>query len=196
VAIGTRRRSPREANRKRGVTKGEWLEAGLLTLRDGGSVAEITIQGLARSLGIAKAGFYWHFKDRRELLEDILDHWTHEITEVVTDNVLLRELDPRSRLIAAAEMILDHDLGEFDLAIRQWALRNEAAARAVRKADKLRLDFIRGTLEELGFEGDEAEMRAMVFVGYNASESSMFPGVSRRRRRSLIASRIEMLTRR
>jgi AcrR family transcriptional regulator len=194
--MGNRRRSPRKASRKRGVSKGEWLQAGLAALREGGSVAEITIERLARSLGIAKAGFYWHFKDRPELLSDILDHWTHEVTEVVTDNVVLRELDPRSRLIAAAEMIFDYDLGQFDLAIRQWALRDRAAARAVRKADKVRLDFIRGTLQEIGFEGDEAEMRAMVFVGYHASESSMFRGLSRKRRRSLIASRIEMLTRR
>jgi AcrR family transcriptional regulator len=194
--MGTRRRSPHGPNRKRGVSRGEWLEAGLAALRGGGSVAEITIKQLARSQGIARAGFYWHFEDRSELLRAILDHWTHEVTEVVTDNVALRELDPLSRLIEAAEMILDYDLGEFDLAIRQWALRDRAAARAVRKVDKQRLDFIRGTLEELGFEGDEAEMRAMVFVGYTASESSMFPGVSRKRRRSLIASRIEMLTRR
>jgi AcrR family transcriptional regulator len=193
--MATRRRSSRNATRKRGVSKAEWLEAGLAALREG-SVAEITIERLARSLGIAKAGFYWHFKDRGELLRDILAYWTHEVTEVVTENLALRELDPRSRLIATAEMIRDYDLGGFDLAIRRWALRDATAARAVRKVNKLRLGYIRGTLEELGFEGDEAEMRAMVFVGYHASESSMFRDVSRKRRRALIASRIEMLTRR
>jgi len=37
-------------------------------------------------------------------------------------------------------------------------------------------------------------MRAMVFVLYHALESSVFRQVSRKRRRELIASRIEMLT--
>jgi AcrR family transcriptional regulator len=193
--MASRPRSVPQANRGRGVSRAEWLEAGLAALREG-SVAEITIERLARSLGIAKAGFYWHFENREDLLRDILDHWTHEVTEVVTQNVALSELDPRSRLTATAEMILDYDLGGFDLAIRRWALRDATAARAVRKVNKLRLNYIRGTLEELGFEGDEAEMRAMVFVGYHASESSMFRNVSKKRRRALIASRIEMLTRR
>jgi AcrR family transcriptional regulator len=184
-----------QSPRKRGVSKAEWLDAGLQALSTG-SVSDITIDYLARSLGITKAGFYWHFRAREDLLHQMIDHWTHEVTEVVTENAALVELEPRSRLITAAEMILDHDLGSLDMTIRLWAQRDPTAARAVRKVNKLRLAFAREALEELGFEGDEAEMRAMLFVLYHALESSMFREVSRKRRRELIASRIEMLTRR
>ena len=179
----------------RGVSKAEWLEAGLAALREG-SVAEVTIERLARSLGIAKAGFYWHFESRDELLRQMLGHWTHELTEVVTGNPELRGLDPRSRLIASAEMVVDYDLASLDMAIRQWALRDATAARAVRRVNKLRLDWIRGALEELGFEGDEAEMRTMLFVAYHTSESFIFREIPPKRRRQLIASRVAMLTRR
>ena len=179
--------------RKRGVSKAEWLGAGLQAL-SAGSVSEITIDHLARSLGIAKAGFYWHFRAREDLLHQMLNHWVHEVTEVVTENALLLELEPRSRLIAAAEMILEHDLGSLDMAIRLWAQRDPTAARAARKVNKLRLAFARDALEELGFERDEAEMRAMLFVAYHALESSVFREISRKRRRELIASRIKMLT--
>ena len=191
--MATKQRKVGQSHRKRGVSKAEWLDAGLDALSRG-SVAEITIDHLARSLGIAKAGFYWHFRARGDLLHQMLDHWTHEVTEVVTKNAALLELEPRSRLISAAEMILDHDLGSLDMAIRLWAQRDLMAARAVRKVNKLRLAFAREALEELGFKGDEAEMRAMVFVLYHALESSVFRQVSRKRRRELIASRIEMLT--
>ena len=189
------RREVKELSRKRGVSKTEWLEAGLQALGEG-SVSELTIERLSRSLGIAKAGFYWHFADRDDLLHQMLDHWSHEVTEVVTANPALLGLEPRSRLVATAEMILDYDLGRLDMAIRVWAQRDPVAARAVRKVEKLRLDYVRGTLEELGFEGDEAEMRAMVFTLYHALESSVFCGISRKRRRQLIASRIEMLANR
>ena len=60
-----------------GVSKTEWLEAGLQALGDS-SVAALTVEGLAKSLGIAKAGFYWHFKNRDDLLRQLLDHWTLE----------------------------------------------------------------------------------------------------------------------
>jgi AcrR family transcriptional regulator len=191
--MATKRGKVGHPARKRGVSKAEWLDAGLQALKTG-SVPEITIDHLARSLGIAKAGFYWHFRAREDLLHQMLDHWIHEVTEVVTENVALLELEPRSRLIAAAEMILDHDLGSLDMAIRLWAQRDPTAARAVRKINKLRLAYAREALEELGFEGDEAEMRAMVFVLYHALESSVFREVSRKRRRELITSRVEMLT--
>ena len=54
----------------RGVSKAEWLEAGLEFLAQG-SVSTMTIGGLAKQLGITKSGFYWHFKNRDELLRGL-----------------------------------------------------------------------------------------------------------------------------
>lgn len=184
VAMGTPRR---------GVSKGEWLEAGL-GLIGHGSISQVTVEGLARSLGIAKAGFYWHFKNRDDLLRQMLNHWVHEVTEVITENPQILELDPRGRLVATAEMVVGYDLTRYEIAIRQWALRDSTAARAVRKVNRLRLEFIRSAFHELGFEGDDAEMRAMLFVCYQTWEAAMFRDISRKRRRQLIAKRVKLLT--
>ena len=178
---------------RRGVSKAEWLEAGLQALSKGG-VAALTVEGLAKSLGIAKAGFYWHFNNRDDLLRQLLDYWTHEITEVITSNPELLALKPKSRFIRAAEIILDFDLTRYEMAIRQWALQDAGAARAVKKANRLRLDFARKALSELGFKGEDLEMRTMLFVCYHSWESPMFREISRKRRRELIARRIEFLT--
>ncbi|UCD68093.1 MAG: TetR/AcrR family transcriptional regulator [Betaproteobacteria bacterium] len=178
---------------RHGISKAEWLEAGLQALSEGGTAA-LSIEALAKSLGTAKAGFYWHFKNRDELLRQLLDHWTDEITEVVTSNPDLLALKPKSQLIMAAEMILDYDLTRYEIAIRQWALQDAEAARAVRKANRLRLEFARNALSKLGFKGDDLEMRAMLFVCYHSWESPMFREISRKRRRELITKRIELLT--
>ena len=92
---------------QRGVSKAEWLAAGLRALSEQG-VASLTVEGLAKSLGIAKAGFYWHFKNRDDLLRQLLEYWTHEITEVVTENLDILALDPKSRLIKAMEIVHDY----------------------------------------------------------------------------------------
>ena len=47
---------------------------------------------------------------------------------------------------------------------------------------------------ELGFKGDDLEMRTMLFVCYHSLELPMFPEISSERRRELIARRIELLT--
>jgi AcrR family transcriptional regulator len=153
---------------RRGVSKEEWLEA---------------------------AGFYWHFKNRDDMLRQLLDYWTHQLTEVVTSNVELLKLGPRERLIKTAQMILDFDLAKYDLAIREWALQNPEVARTVRKVNQFRLDFVRQALSELGFDDKEQEIRAMLFVCYHSWESLMFRDIPRKRRREQIARRIEILTR-
>jgi AcrR family transcriptional regulator len=177
-----------------GVSKAEWLEAGLRALSVGG-VAALTVEGLARSVGVAKAGFYWHFKNRDDLLAQLLDYWTREITQVVTSNPEVLALGPRRRLERTAEMILDDDLTRYEIPIRQWALQDAAAARAVKKVNRLRLDFIRNAFAELGFAGDDLEMRTMLFACYHTWESPMFREVSRKRRRDQIPERIAFLAR-
>jgi len=178
---------------RRGVSKAEWLETGLQALSEGG-VAALTVEGLAKSLGIAKAGFYWHFTNRDDLLRRLLDYWTHEITEVITSNPELLALKPKSRLIRAAEIILDFELTRYEIAIRQWALQDAGADRAVKKVNRLRLDHVRKALSELDFKGEDLEMRTMLFVCYHSWESPMFREFSRKRRRDQIAKRIELLT--
>ena len=176
-----------------GVSKAEWLEAGLQALSERG-VSSLTVEGLAKSLNIAKAGFYWHFKNRDDLLRQLLDYWTHEITEVVTSNPEIFKLKPKSRLIRTAETILDYDLTRYEIAIRQWALQDAGAARAVKKVNRLRLEFVRTTFSELGFKSEDLEMRTMMFVCYHTWESLMFRELSRKKRRDLITRRIELLT--
>jgi AcrR family transcriptional regulator len=178
---------------KRGVSKSQWLDAGLEMLVQEGATG-VTIERLARRVGVARSGFYWHFKDRDELLQGLLDHWTHELTGVIVENPLIQKLPPRERLQAIAETILDYDLTRFDLAVRQWALHDQVAARAVRRVNRLRLTFIRQAFDELGFDEDEAEMRARTFACYYTWEAPMFPELSHKQRRQQITPRLDLLT--
>jgi AcrR family transcriptional regulator len=179
----------------RGISRQEWLETGLESLSKIG-IAGLKVEKLARALGIARAGFYWHFKNRDDLLRQLLAYWVHESTAVVTTEADMLALEPKKRLTKTAEMILEHDLGRYDMAIRQWALTDAEAARAVRKVNRIRLDFLRDAFRELGFTGDDLDMRAMLFLCYQTWESSTFREISRKRRRELIVKRINLLTRR
>ncbi len=177
----------------RGLSKADWLE-GALDLLDKTSVTGLTIEKLARSLSISKSGFYWHFQDRDELLGEMLDYWIHEITEVVVRNPELMAMDPKDRLTVAAEMIFAHRLTRYEITVRQWALEDREAAKAVRKVNRIRLKYVRDALSELGFAGDELEMRTLLFVCYHTWELPMFPEISKKRLQALIAKRIELLT--
>ena len=51
-----------------------WIEAGLNELASSG-VAGVRVEILAQRLGVTKGGFYRRFKDRRALLNAVLDEW-------------------------------------------------------------------------------------------------------------------------
>ena len=157
-------------------------------------MSDVKIETLAKALGISKSGFYWHFKNRDELLDCLLDFWIHEVTEVITENSRLSELDPNTRLHRTAEIILDNHLVRYEIGIRQWALSNEKAAEAVAVVNQKRLEFVGGALRELGFSGEDLEMRAMLFVCYHTWESPMFAEIPPERRRKLIKSRLDLIT--
>ena len=127
-------------------------------------------------------------------MRQLLDYWSHELTEVVTSNPDMLALEPKSRLIKTAEMILNYEFTRYEIPIRQWALQDAGAARVVKKMNRLRLDFIGKAFSELGFHGEGLEMRTMLFVCYHSWEAPMFREISRKRRREQIARRIELLT--
>jgi hypothetical protein len=127
------------------------------------------------------------------LLEHLLDFWASESTGVVTDNPDLTNLDPKKRLYTAMEMIGDKHLGKYDLAMTAWAKLDPQVHKVVKKVVKMRLDFIRGIFNELGFKGDELEMRARLFVCYHSWEGTTFPDLSNQKHSKLLKLRHKYL---
>ena len=67
------------ARKRKRTTKADWFEAALRVLRTEGH-SSVRVERLARDLDISKSGFYWHFRDRRDLELQLLDYWAHEYT--------------------------------------------------------------------------------------------------------------------
>ena len=53
----------------------EWLRTARLALLRGGP-DEVRVERLARDLRVTKGSFYWHFKDREELLAKLWENFT------------------------------------------------------------------------------------------------------------------------
>lgn len=91
-------------------------------------------------------------------------------------------------------IIQEHDLAKYDLAMRSWAKHDEPAREVVQLVTMARLDFIRQIFSEMGFEGDELEMRTMLFVCYHTRESGTFEHMSPRKRTRYRKLRLDLLT--
>ncbi|MCK5478102.1 MAG: TetR/AcrR family transcriptional regulator [Methylococcales bacterium] len=176
------------------VSKNDWLVAAIDMLESNG-IEGVNIERLARNLGIAKSGFYWHFKDKKELYKQLLDYWIHEFTEVVIGNFQHSDDDAKKKLNNVMEMIEQFDLAKYDLAIVNWAKNDPLAQAAVENVYKMRLDYIRSIFAEFGFEADETEMRTRLFVCYHSWENTMYKDLDPEKRVQLRKRRLAFFTR-
>ncbi|CAM5563577.1 MULTISPECIES: TetR/AcrR family transcriptional regulator [Streptomyces] len=142
--------------------RGKWIEEGLRALAAGGPDA-VRVEPLAQSLGVSKGGFYWHFGDRETLLGELLDAWERDVTEQVIERVESEGGDARERLRRLPEAIVPKVTTDIrtDLAIREWARRDERVAERLRRVDTRRMDYLRSLFAAFCADDDEAEARAM-----------------------------------
>ncbi|WP_169744444.1 TetR/AcrR family transcriptional regulator [Spirillospora albida] len=142
-------------------TRVAWIEAAYRELARAGERG-VAITALAARLGVTKGSFYWHFKDRTELLRALLDRWAHERTDEMLRMSLGSTGDTRERLRRI--QALGREVAPIDRAMRLWAQHDKDAAEAVRQADRALLAHIAACLEELDFTPEESRLRALLML--------------------------------
>src|ERR687898_392125 len=94
-----------------------WIEEGLRALAGGGPDA-IRIELLARTLGVTRGGFYWHFEDRRALLNEILETWERRSVDDVIERIESEGGDARAKLLRLCRLAASSEPFRIDLAVR------------------------------------------------------------------------------
>jgi len=157
------------------LTPEAWVEAATEVLVDHG-IDHVRVDVLAVQLGVTRGSFYWHFRDREDLLRRVLTAWQERATDALTRRLAqahgnspqqqLRDvisLPHRGRAAGRAARI--------ELAIRAWARRDAMAREVLDQADASRIAYHAQLFEALGFAPDEARLRAFTLYGLEVAES-------------------------
>jgi AcrR family transcriptional regulator len=139
----------------------QWVTAGLAALATGGPDS-VRIEALARGLGTTKGSFYWHFADRRALLEAMLDAWQRSSLDEVIELVEGEGQDPRTRLRRLFALAASTELRRVDLAVRIWARDDIVVASRLRAVDARRRDYLRTLFGPICTDPDEVEARCVL----------------------------------
>ena len=150
------------------LTKADWINAGWILMADKG-VAAVKVEVLARQLQVSKGSFYWHFKNRQELLDGILQRWENETLWLIEESQ--KAANPKQQLVkmlTLAEEICN--LPDPETAIIFWAYKDPAVQERVRVVEIKRVDYLTELLHDCGFDETEARQRAEVayfaFMGF------------------------------
>jgi AcrR family transcriptional regulator len=127
------------------LSRQSWLNAARIALLHQGPEA-VAVEPLARALRVTKGSFYWHFRDRQDLLETLLAEWEVE-TSLLTN--ALRRANLREALAMISKELdrrnVTSERGESpsDAAIFAWAAVDPEVARRVNQAERARMRLLR-----------------------------------------------------
>ncbi len=142
--------------------RSSWIDEGLRALAAGGPDA-VRIEPLAKALGVTRGGFYWHFDDRRALLEEMLDTWERAMIDEAIERVEGEGGDARARLRRLFALASSSgELLRIDLAVRDWSRREQTVAERLRRVDNRRMEYLRSLFGAFCPDEDDVEARCML----------------------------------
>ena len=145
------------------LSREDWIAAALDALAEGGLPA-LAIDRLARRVGATRGSFYWHFRDRAELVEATLETWERENTsEMLPDAEAIA--DPAERLRSVIAEVYEQPVDAIELALA-GAVGDPAVDHVVARVTRTRVDFLKRIFLDLGLPEADAAARAWLAYGF------------------------------
>jgi len=170
-----RRMDQENSKPRQQLERRDWIEAALDVLADKG-LDGLRVEALAKGFKVTKGSFYWHFKDRQDLLAAVLDNWKEGRIRDVSRQAAAtpgHEREQLHRVIDVYSAARNRKGVWIELAIRDWARHDAAAAAIVEEVDAWRLDCTRRLFVACGFSEDEAQSRSLLLYAYVFGQSLM-----------------------
>lgn len=154
-----------------------WLQAALDILAQKGG-AKLRIESITSSLNVTKGSFYHHFRDRQDFVARLSAYWSAKYTDVVIQEAGAFSGSGYQKLAEVMRLVTQFELDKYDSAFRSWAAQDPLVAKVVHDVDLARYRFIHGLFEEMGFSGNDLEMRVRVWLVYASAGGSVnFPAL-------------------
>jgi AcrR family transcriptional regulator len=134
----------------------DWIRTAQTYLA-GRGIESVRVEVLARELGVSKGSFYWHFRDRSELLEKLLARW--EAGELEWLNAE-DGAGAATRWANFIERTADPERMRMEIATRTWARGDERVATRVAAIEKRKARLIANVLRDVGFTQAAADSGA------------------------------------
>jgi len=167
----------------------DWLDQGLKALAEHGYAA-LKAEPLAKTLGVSRGSFYWHFADVEAFHAAVLEHWR----EVAAERIIA-EVEASAGGENPLQLLLRRVFGErlaLERAVRSWSTVNPAARAAVHAIDRRRIRYVQGLLGSSGLSPEVAGARAQIlywaFLGFALGDRPL----PRRQRLALLEEMLRM----
>jgi AcrR family transcriptional regulator len=145
------------------LTRDDWTRAALDAIGEGG-VGAVAVDRLAKTLGASRGSFYWHFRDRAELIDAALERWARENTAELLPG-LEAIADPVERLRALLRAVYEQPVDAIEMRLSA-AGDDPVVGPAVARVTAQRIDVLRRIFTDLGLPDAEVADRAWLAYAF------------------------------
>lgn len=150
------------------LTRDDWERAALEAIGEGG-VGAVAVDRLAKQLHASRGSFYWHFRDRADVIDAALERWAREnTTELVPELDAIP--DPVNRLRTLLREVYEQPVDAIELTLSS-AGDDPVVAPVVARVTRQRIDFLQRIFTDLGLPAAQAADRAWLayalYIGHH-----------------------------
>jgi len=188
-------RSRAGRKRERPLGREIWLDTARQALIEEGT-AGVEINKLAKRLGSSRGGFYWFFKDRAQLLDELLLYWVRTSTALFERVLQNERRDGVEEYLSLTNIWIDEKEYDpkWDGAVRDWARTSDAVRKVVQDVDQKRIAVLERIFNDMGYTGKEAHIRARVMYYHQVGYYALGVQESQKERRALLPYYQKVLT--
>ncbi|MDY7396117.1 TetR/AcrR family transcriptional regulator [Aureibaculum sp. 2210JD6-5] len=145
--------------------KQDWINLGFKLFAENG-ISGVVVEKMASKLKVNKSSFYWHFKTKKDFLNEIISFWVSTETEQiieVTDNV--ESGKEKFKLLIELAFKKEPHL-DFIFFLKRYALKDKNIQTIIDDIDNQRIDYTKSILKEMGYSQKEAQLKSELFYKY------------------------------
>ena len=143
----------------------DWEHEALALIAEEG-VGALSVEALARRLGVTKGSFYWHFPRRDSLLDAALARWERQGEVELLEHIASID-DPRQRLRGLFQRVAAEVQSHRIHAALLKALEVTRVRIALERAARRHLELLAGAYRETGMPATDADNAArLTYAAY------------------------------
>ncbi len=143
----------------------DWINLGYKLFSEHG-ISGIVVEKMATKLNVNKSSFYWHFKTKKEFVDELIKFWITTETEQI-----IREIEkagtPQEKLEQFLKIVFKNGpYLEFVFFLKRYAVKNKDIQNIIDEVDNKRLLFTSKLFKDIGYLKKEADTKASIFYKY------------------------------
>lgn len=150
--------------------KQDWINLGFKLFADKG-ISGIVIEKMAEKLKVNKSSFYWHFKTKKEYIQQLIEFWINNETEQIirlTNNEKSASQKFKTLVALSYKKMPNQD---FLFYLKRYAQKEKETKNNIKKIDFQRIEYVNRLLQEIGYSEQDANIKSSIFykhlIGYH-----------------------------